>query len=170
MRSNAESTGASSDTGARVVTALAVLEPTTSATGHTLGSVAMAMPPSFDRRRRLTVTVAAFFGTLVLAVSVAMMWTRSTRAVTASGASQAALPLPSSEPSVVAPAAPPTGESAWDTVPTAESTSPSAAPPTGAPAPVPQAGRHTSHGVSTATVSAPPKPPPTTKQRENYGF
>jgi len=177
MRSNAETTGASSDTGARMVTALAVLEPTTSATGQTLGSVAMAMPPSFDRRRRLTVTVAAFFGTLVLAVGVAVLWTRSTRVVAASGASQVtALGVTTSSSAVPAPAAPPTGgtEAAWDPVPTADSAAPAAASaiPVGAAAPAAaQAWRHTSHAASTATGSpATPKPPPTTKQRENYGF
>jgi hypothetical protein len=177
MRSNAETTNATSDTGARVVS-LAQLEPTTSATGQTLGSVAMAMP-AFDRRRRVTVSIAAFVATLVLAVGVAVVWSRSSKPVVVAG------PPPVASASLgsgSAPAAPPaTGaaaaDSAWDTVPLVAATvTPAAtvpAPPAATvaePAVAAPRRAHVPTSPAPTASAAKPSPTPTTKSRENYGF
>jgi serine/threonine protein kinase len=189
MRSNAETTNVTSDTGARLVS-LTQLEPTTSATGQTLGSSAMSVP-LFNRRRRLTVSIAAFFATLVLAVGIAVLWGRTSKHVAAAALSpppaassvvstRAAAAAPTASAAAPPSTAPAAAASPWGTVP-----APSGVPPVASDEPEPAVSAaavtapaehatvtHHSHAASTAasTATTAAKPATTAKQRENYGF
>ena len=158
MRSNAETTNASSDTGARVLTSLAQLESTTSATGRTLGSAAMAISMR-QKRRGVTVSIAAGMATLVLVIAILAVFTRS-RAPSASASSP-----PTPEPTTTAAAA---SGSPWEPVPGASP------PPTASVAssvhPEPTARRPPRSFPPPAAATKPASPSPTPKQRENYGF
>jgi serine/threonine-protein kinase len=166
MRSNAETTNATSDTGVRVGTALAQLETNTSATGRTLGSAAMAISTR-QRRRSVTVSIAAGSATLVLAAAIAAVTTHSSKPATVASPGPAALPA---KPEPVAPAVPPSPatDTLWEAVTPTPTVVATATP---ADLPAPETPRRTARGSSAPPAATTAKPAgPSAKERENYGF
>ena len=172
MRSNAETTGAT-DTDPHEVMALTQAdtprrsgetpqpESTTSPTGQTLGSAAMALPMIHRGRGR---TIAVVAGVLVVAGVIALLTMRSPRQGAPESAAAVAAPAVTTTPLATAPSPPAPGPP-----PVASSE----APPAPAPSSTKPASRTPPPSRSSAAPPGPtarPRPTPTTKRREDYGF
>jgi len=162
MRSNTETTKATSDTGARV-SAPTRLESTSSVTGQTL-STGPGSIPSLQKGRGLTVGLAAGAATLVIGGAVFALSNRSKPSpVTAAApppvvAAAASIPPPEPVPTAVPTGVPADGPSEA-AAPAASSTSTSATSHPGK--------RWTYPARSPGTTTKPTTAP---KERENYGF